>query len=46
MGLYPEITPYDEGMPDVGDGNRVHRETRGNPRGRPTLASSCVTPRS
>lgn len=38
MGLYPDIAPYDEGMLDVGDGNRVHWETYGNPRGKPALA--------
>jgi proline iminopeptidase len=37
MGLYPEIEPYDHGMLDVGDGNRVHWETCGNPRGKPAL---------
>ncbi|MGQ4385956.1 prolyl aminopeptidase [Streptomyces sp. SAS_270] len=37
MGLYPEIEPYDHGMLDVGDGNRVYWETCGNPRGRPAV---------
>ncbi|MCZ4611398.1 prolyl aminopeptidase [Streptomyces sp. Lzd4kr] len=37
MGLYPQIEPYDHGLPDVGDGNRVHWETCGNPRGKPAL---------
>jgi proline iminopeptidase len=37
MSLYPEIEPYDSGMLDVGDGNRVYWETCGNPRGRPAL---------
>ncbi|WP_328656935.1 prolyl aminopeptidase [Streptomyces sp. NBC_00334] len=37
MGLYPEIEPYDHGMLDVGDGNRVYWETSGNPQGRPAL---------
>lgn len=37
MGLYPEIEPYDHGMHDVGDGNRVYWETCGNPRGKPAL---------
>ncbi|MDG9715243.1 prolyl aminopeptidase [Streptomyces sp. DH24] len=37
MGLYPEIEPYDQGMLDVGDGNRVYWETCGNPRGKPAL---------
>jgi proline iminopeptidase len=38
MGLYPETVPYAEGMLDVGDGNHVHWETYGNPRGKPALA--------
>ncbi|WP_320772776.1 prolyl aminopeptidase [Streptomyces sp. CRN 30] len=37
MGLYPEIEPYDHGMLDVGDGNSVHWETCGNPRGKPAV---------
>ncbi|MFF4014901.1 prolyl aminopeptidase [Streptomyces sp. NPDC001843] len=37
MGLYPEIEPYDSGMLDVGDGNRVHWEVCGNPHGKPAL---------
>lgn len=37
MGLYPEIDPYDHGMLDVGDGNRVHWEVCGNPEGKPAL---------
>ncbi|MEG3626134.1 prolyl aminopeptidase [Streptomyces poriticola] len=37
MGLYPEIEPYDAGKLDVGDGNRIHWETCGNPRGRPAV---------
>ncbi|MFE5399018.1 prolyl aminopeptidase [Streptomyces sp. NPDC056568] len=37
MTLYPEIEPYDHGMLDVGDGNRVHWETCGNPQGKPAL---------
>jgi proline iminopeptidase len=37
MGLYPETEPYDHGMLDVGDGNRVYWETCGNPRGKPAL---------
>ncbi|QNP66717.1 prolyl aminopeptidase [Streptomyces genisteinicus] len=46
--LYPPIEPYDEGMLDVGDGNRVHWEVSGNPRGTPALVvhggpgSGCV----
>ncbi|MFJ9243313.1 prolyl aminopeptidase [Streptomyces sp. NPDC101776] len=37
MGLYPEIEPYDHGMLDVGDGNRVYWETCGNPQGKPAV---------
>ncbi|WP_369168577.1 prolyl aminopeptidase [Streptomyces sp. R28] len=37
MPLYPEIEPYGHGMLDVGDGNRVHWEACGNPRGKPAL---------
>ncbi|CAM5353037.1 Proline iminopeptidase OS=Streptomyces albaduncus OX=68172 GN=FHS32_003512 PE=3 SV=1 [Streptomyces griseoloalbus] len=37
MGRYPEIEPYDHGMLDVGDGNRVHWETSGNPDGKPAV---------
>jgi len=37
MARYPEIEPYDHGMLDVGDGNRVHWETCGNPHGKPAL---------
>ncbi|MFJ2258282.1 prolyl aminopeptidase [Streptomyces sp. NPDC087844] len=37
MGLYPEIEPYDRGMLDVGDGNRVFWEACGNPRGKPAV---------
>ena len=33
--LYPEITPYEHGMLEVGDGNLVYWETCGNPRGKP-----------
>lgn len=35
--LYPPVEPYEEGMLDVGDGNLVHWEVCGNPRGRPAL---------
>jgi proline iminopeptidase len=31
--LYPHIEPYDAGMLDVGDGNRVYYEQCGNPSG-------------
>ncbi|EMF55308.1 MULTISPECIES: prolyl aminopeptidase [Streptomyces] len=37
MPLYPEIEPYDHGLLDVGDGNRVYWEVCGNPRGRPAV---------
>ena len=37
MALYPEIEPYDHGMLDVGDGNRVYWEVCGNPRGKPAV---------
>jgi proline iminopeptidase len=37
VGLYPHIEPYQHGMLDVGDGNRVYWETCGNPRGKPAL---------
>ncbi len=36
-GLYPEIAPYEHGMLEVGDGNRVYWETCGNPRGKPAV---------
>lgn len=35
--LYPEIEPYDHGMLDVGDGNRIYWESCGNPQGKPAL---------
>ncbi len=35
--LYPPIEPYDQGMLDVGDGNRVYWEVCGNPDGKPAL---------
>lgn len=34
---YPEIEPYDRGILDVGDGNRVYWEVCGNPDGKPAL---------
>jgi proline iminopeptidase len=37
MSLYPEITPYERGMLDVGDGHQVYWETCGNPAGKPAL---------
>jgi proline iminopeptidase len=36
-GLYPPVEPYEHGMLDVGDGNRVYWETCGNPAGKPAL---------
>ena len=47
--LYPPIEPYDQGMLDVGDGNRVYWEACGNPEGKPALTvhggpgSGCST---
>lgn len=35
--LYPEIEPYEHGMLEVGDGNRVYWETCGNPQGKPAV---------
>ncbi|WP_432195209.1 prolyl aminopeptidase [Streptomyces sp. bgisy027] len=37
MSLYPQIEPYDHGLLDVGDGNRIYWETCGNPRGKPAV---------
>ena len=34
---YPAVEPYDHGMLDVGDGNLVYWEVRGNPSGKPAL---------
>ncbi|MEY2515392.1 MAG: proline iminopeptidase [bacterium] len=34
---YPPIEPYETGMLDVGDANRVHWETYGDPDGKPAL---------
>ncbi|MCH8920480.1 MAG: alpha/beta fold hydrolase, partial [Chloroflexi bacterium] len=36
-GLYPEIEPYEQGMLEAGDGNRVYWETCGDPRGKPAV---------
>jgi len=36
-GPYPEIEPYDQGVLEVGDGQRVYWETCGNPDGKPAL---------
>ncbi|MFG1656588.1 prolyl aminopeptidase [Micromonospora chersina] len=35
--MYPPIEPYAQGQLDVGDGQRIHWETSGNPDGRPAL---------
>ena len=35
--LYPEIEPYDQGLVDVSDGNRIAWEAGGNPDGKPAL---------
>jgi proline iminopeptidase len=35
--LHAPIEPYDSGLLDVGDGNRIHWETAGNPEGTPVL---------
>jgi proline iminopeptidase len=35
--LYPDIAPYERGMLEVGDGNRIYWETCGNPRGKPAV---------
>lgn len=37
MSLYPHTEPYDHGMLDVGDGQRLYWETCGNPAGKPAL---------
>ena len=34
---YSPTEPYDHGKLDVGDGNLVYWETRGNPGGKPAL---------
>ncbi|WP_375424613.1 prolyl aminopeptidase [uncultured Friedmanniella sp.] len=34
---HPPIEPYDSGLLEVGDGNRVYWETSGNPDGKPAL---------
>jgi proline iminopeptidase len=35
--LYPPAEPYDHGMLDVGDGNKLYWETCGNPEGKPAV---------
>lgn len=34
---YPDVEPYESGLLDTGDGNRVYWETCGNPDGVPVL---------
>ncbi|WP_416565333.1 prolyl aminopeptidase [Nocardia testacea] len=34
---FPPIEPYDSGLLEVGEGNRIYWETSGNPDGRPAL---------
>lgn len=34
---YPPIEPYDSGLLDVGDGNRIYWETSGSPDGKPAV---------
>jgi proline iminopeptidase len=47
--FYPPIEPYEQGMLDVGEGNRVYWEVCGNPDGKPALVvhggpgSGCST---
>ena len=36
-GPYPEIEPDEQGLLEVGDGNRVYWETCGNPSGKPAV---------
>ncbi|MDN3351077.1 prolyl aminopeptidase [Actinomadura sp. DC4] len=35
--LYPPIEPYDSGLLDTGDGNRIHWEVCGDPAGKPVV---------
>ncbi|MGW6420129.1 prolyl aminopeptidase [Streptomyces sp. NPDC055055] len=35
--MYSETAAYDQGLLDVGDGNRIHWEVSGNPAGKPAL---------
>jgi proline iminopeptidase len=35
---FPEIEPFERGMLEVGDGQRVYWEASGNPGGRPAVA--------
>ena len=47
--MHPQIESYQNGMLEVGDGNRVYWETSGNPRGKPVVGvhggpgSGCST---
>jgi proline iminopeptidase len=34
---YPTIEPFEQGMLDVGDGQRIYWETAGNPDGKPAV---------
>ncbi len=36
-GLYPQISPYEHGALEVGEGNLVYFEVCGNPRGKPAV---------
>ena len=38
MERFPEIEPFERGMLEVGDGQRVYWEASGNPGGMPALA--------
>ena len=35
--LYPPIQPYEDGLLDVGDGNKIYWEVCGNPAGKPAV---------
>jgi proline iminopeptidase len=37
MPRYPDVDPYDWGMLEVEDGNRVYWEACGNPKGKPAV---------
>lgn len=37
VSLFPEIEPYEHGMLDIGDGQRLYWETAGNPAGKPAV---------
>ena len=49
MGRFPAIEPYDSGLLDVGDGQRIYWETCGAPGGKPAVVlhggpgSGCTT---